>query len=338
MDTPPQVRNYIIVSIAVFIGFSGLVLYLLVNILKKRAILKKLNESLVEYSGQLEEANSVIEEHNAILEELLEKRTKKLIQTERQAAFGQLIQGIVHNLNNPLCSVYGSLQLIEEKFKDFSQVDREGEIYSTSRRTFETMKRYAALTRGSAEKLSAMITSMMAKSRSDKSGELEVKDLHKIIRLEMDFLEADHRFKHEVSKSIDFYEGELKIDVIPAEIAQIFHNLIQNSLDALHQQADAEIIISTTRQGDFAAFTVSDNGPGIPEEDLPKLFDPFFTTKPASDDESAVEPSGTGLGLYTCIETIKTYDGKIEAGNIIGGGTSFTVEIPLYKEAEVEKD
>jgi len=338
MDTPPQVRNYIIISIAVFIGFSGLVLYLLVNILKKRAILKRMHESLLEYSGQLEEANSVIEEHNALLEELLEKRTKKLIQTERQAAFGQLIQGIVHNLNNPLCSVYGSLQLIEEKFKDFSQVDREGEIYSTSKRTFETMKRYAAMTRGSAEKLSTMITSMMVKSRSDKSDELEIKDLHKIIKLEMDFLEADHRFKHDVVKSFDFYEGELRIEVIPPEIAQVFHNLIQNSLDALHQQEDAEIIIRTSMRGDFAAFTVSDNGTGIPEEIIPKLFDPFFTSKPMSDDESAAEPSGTGLGLYTCNETIKTYDGKIEVESKLGRGTSFTVEIPLYKEAKVEKE
>ena len=336
MDTPPQIRNYITISIAVFLGFMGLVLYLLVNILKKRAILKRLNKSLVEYSAQLEEANAVNEKHNEELEVLLAERTKKLVQSERQAAFGQLIQGIVHNLNNPLCSIYGCLQLVEEKFKDFSRIDREGEILSTSKQTFETIKRYASLTKASAEKLSSMITSMMAKSRSDKSDELEVKDLNRIIQLEAEFLDADHRFKHNTRKSFNYYDGKLMIEVIPSEIAQIFQNLINNSLDAMYDREDAEITVTTSTKDDFALLTVSDNGPGIPEEIISKLFDPFFTTKPKTDDESVTEPKGTGLGLYTCHETIKTYEGSIEVDTIPGETTSFTVSIPLCRDSEDE--
>ena len=66
---------------------------------------------------------------------------------------------------------------------------------------------------------------------------------------------------------------------------------------------------------------VADTGSGIRPEDLPRLFEPFFTTK--------AEGQGTGLGLYVCYGIIQRHDGRIHARNRPGGGTVFTVRLPV---------
>ena len=335
MDTPSQIRIYITLSIIVFLGFSILVLNLLVNIMKKRAVLKKLHQSVVDYSKQLEEANKVIEEHKNNLEKMLEERTEELVLSERQAAFGQLIQGIVHNLNNPLSSIYGCIQMVQYSLDQFRSVG-EGKVSKmTTEDNFKSIEHMTNLINSSAEKMSHMIKSMMAKSRSDKSDELEICDLNSIIQNESTFMEADQRLKYNIVISFDYCKDDLTLEVVPSEIAQIYQNLVQNSADALYGQRNAKINVATKLEGEYAVFSVSDNGSGIPPEIISKLFDPFFTTKPKASEEVQNGPVGTGLGLYTCLKTIKSYDGTIEVDSESDKGTTFTVYVPLRKEKAV---
>ena len=71
---------------------------------------------------------------------------------------------------------------------------------------------------------------------------------------------------------------------------------------------------------------VSDTGPGIPKEDLPRLFDPFFTTKPVG--------KGTGLGLSICYGIIKRMGGEIRVDTLIGKGSTFRVTIPVSEDGQ----
>jgi signal transduction histidine kinase len=74
---------------------------------------------------------------------------------------------------------------------------------------------------------------------------------------------------------------------------------------------------------------IADTGCGISSEDLSKLFDPFYTSKPPKGEEKTEgEPTGTGLGLYTCIELLKPFKGEIAISSTVGKGSVFTVVLP----------
>lgn len=331
MDTPPQVQTYITISIGFFIGFTLLILYMLVDILKKKTFLKQAQTELQEYSLQLKAANETIEEHNEHLEELLQNRTRDLVRSERQAAFGQMIQGIVHNLNNPLNGIYTSIQIIQEKLQTFEK-SADNFYAFTDMADYENLTMFSQLIRGSSERLAEMINSLMAKSRSDKSDKIEVVDLNEIVDLEINFLEADHRFKHQAKKEYSISEGPVRIEVITSEIGQVFQNLIKNALDAMYETEDRRLYISTDKAGKYGRLIIQDSGSGITPDVISKLFDPFFTTKPRVGTEDSDRPVGTGLGLHMCSETIKSYDGRIDVESEVGKGAKFTVLLPLYKE------
>ena len=84
--------------------------------------------------------------------------------------------------------------------------------------------------------------------------------------------------------------------------------------------------VETRREGERVVATVSDDGCGIPREDLARIFDPFFTTRPAGD--------GTGLGLSICHEIVRSHGGTIEAESEPGRGTRVRVSFPLPESAE----
>ncbi|HTP58257.1 MAG TPA: ATP-binding protein, partial [Spirochaetia bacterium] len=101
------------------------------------------------------------------------------------------------------------------------------------------------------------------------------------------------------------------------QLRQVFDNVLKNAVEAM--PGGGLIRVSTTEgDGEFVV-TISDTGPGIPEENLPKLFSPFFTTKKVG--------KGTGLGLSVCYGIVKMHGGTIQAANNPEGGASFTVRI-----------
>jgi signal transduction histidine kinase len=96
-------------------------------------------------------------------------------------------------------------------------------------------------------------------------------------------------------------------------------NIILNAAQALKEMG--EIRIATYRKDYFIFIVISDNGPGIPEQDLPKIFEPFFTTK---------EPGmGTGLGLSIAYNIIASHNGTIEVDSKVNTGTTFTIKLPV---------
>ena len=110
------------------------------------------------------------------------------------------------------------------------------------------------------------------------------------------------------------------VDMSPTEFQQVFLNLINNALYAMASKGGSLDVI--TRLADSAIVVeVSDNGPGIPNDNLVRIFDPFFTTKPVG--------KGTGLGLSICYGIIKKMGGDIDVQSVVGLGTTFSVKIPV---------
>ncbi len=271
-----------------------------------------------------------IQRYNEDLEEMLAERTRELIHTERQAAFGLLIQGIVHNLNGPLGAIGICTQTIDGyrgkvgKLLESDSPVSEAELQPLLEEIWSSNE----LTGAAQRKLAAMVQSMLAKSRSDKSSQLEVIDINDIVRREIEFLQADMGFRHEVRKEIALAADPLMVEAVPAEVAQVFQNLVRNALDALRGRSDAAITVSTGRDGSRVWLSVADNGPGIPEDILPRVFDPFFTTKVKAGGNDTDGPVGTGLGLHFCGDTVRSYGGEVGLDTQVGKGTTVTVYLP----------
>ena len=115
------------------------------------------------------------------------------------------------------------------------------------------------------------------------------------------------------------------IEASQTELQQVLLNLINNALDAMEKKGGT-MSISAQLEEDNIVIEVSDNGPGIPEDNLARIFDPFFTTKPVG--------KGTGLGLSICYGIIKKLGGEITVRSVIDIGTTFRVIIPLSKDRE----
>ena len=279
---------------------------------------------------QLKRAMESIHRYNHELENMLEARTKDLIHSERQAAFGMLIQGIVHNMNGPLGAISICTQSIEgakQRMGDLPDGPSKSE-QDDLQQHLDNVWESNAIVGAAQKKLVHMVQSMLAKSRSDKSSELLVVDLNDIVQQELNFLDADLDFKHEVTKDVKLSASKLSVEAVPAEIAQVLQNLIRNALDALAGQSDAAISVHTGEEGQQVWLSVRDNGPGIPEDVLTNIFDPFFTTKAPSENGTANGPVGTGLGLHYCRDTVKSYNGEITVDTAVGKGTTFTVYLP----------
>ena len=110
-----------------------------------------------------------------------------------------------------------------------------------------------------------------------------------------------------------------------ARLEQVLVNLLGNALDAVMGRSDREIRIEADETDGRVTIAVRDNGPGIPQEALPRLFEPFFTTKPVG--------AGLGLGLAISKGVTRDFGGVLRARNRPEGGAEFTIELPAAVEA-----
>lgn len=278
---------------------------------------------------QLKKTKEFIKNYNQQLEQIIEVRTKELIKTEKQASFGQLMQGIIHNIRGPIASVISSFSLISFYREDIGDYLKEKpELMNEVDEKFKEIWDVIEQDDRMLNKLLKTIDAMMMKSRSDKSEVIEIIDLNEILGQEIEFLNAEPTF-NKIEKKIELSPNALKIKVIPGEIAQVFGNVVKNALDAMYDKKDARIEIRSGRSESEVWFTVGDNGVGIPDNIKTKIFEPFYTTKRMKKEDGSKEPTGTGIGLHYCKQTVESYSGKIKVDSRQGEGTTFTITLPF---------
>lgn len=278
---------------------------------------------------QLKKSRDFIKSYNTQLELIIEQRTQELIKSEKQAVFGQLMQGIIHNIRGPIASVISSFQLIGFYREDLEvYLKDKPELMNEVNEKFKEIWDVIEHDDKMLTKLTKTMDAMMAKSRSDKSKIIEIVDLNEILRQEIEFFDADMGF-NKIEKDITLFDKPLNIKVIPGEVAQIFSNLVNNSLDAMYNRKDSKIAVASGMNAQFCWFSVTDNGPGIPYDIINKIFDPFFTTKKMRKDDNINAPTGTGIGLHFSKQTAESYGGRIEVSSKVGEGAKFTVYIPI---------
>ena len=137
-------------------------------------------------------------------------------------------------------------------------------------------------------------------------------------------------FSKDLEIQVDLRSGPLKIEADPTRLAQVFDNLISN---AIKYAPDSAITITLDSQDDHAHIEFSDQGPGIPTEDLPNIFTRFYRVP--SRNKSV---RGTGLGLFICRQIINAHQGEITAVSKLGEGTTFNIYLPLLNHRSGENN
>jgi signal transduction histidine kinase len=267
----------------------------------------------------------------------LQATQKQLIHSEKMASLGELTAGIAHEIQNPLNFVNNfsdlNKELIQELKEAVASNDPE-EVDAILNDLFENEGKV----NHHGKRAEEIVKSMLQHSRTG-SGEKELTDLNALadeyLRLSYHGLRAkDKSFNADFKAELD--PNLPKVNVIPQDIGRVILNLINNAFQAVKGLEKPTVTVTTKRiplfkggkgdskHDDFGGieFTVTDNGPGIPNDIKDKIFQPFFTTKAAGE--------GTGLGLSMSYDIItKGHGGTIEVDSQEGGGTKFIITIPF---------
>lgn len=269
---------------------------------------------------KLEEKNAELAHLNQNLERLVEQKTKQLIDQEKTAIVGRLTQGMVHNLKSPLQVIQTSIDLIDTRATKINE---------------ESLIKYTKYIVQAVAKINQIMDTLMMKSRKEQKQDLQLVNINDLVQREIQLLDGNLYFKNKIRKKYFFDENIESMPLMYSYISQVFYNLINNAMDAMWDKKVRELTIVTRQDESKIYMDIADTGCGITPEDLSKLFDPFYTSKPAKGEEKREgEPTGTGLGLYTCIELLKPFNGEIAISSNPGKGSVFTVVLP--KSGRVE--
>ena len=119
--------------------------------------------------------------------------------------------------------------------------------------------------------------------------------------------------------------SDVRVEADPTRIRQVATNLLSNALK--FTPSGGEVVLALRAEGDQAAIRVSDNGPGIPADEVAHVFDRFFRGR-------EVRAGGSGIGLTVARELVRAHGGDIRVGSDPGQGTTFTVSLPLASSGE----
>jgi len=250
----------------------------------------------------VEQRESRIHEHVEHLEELVQKRTSELIRAERQAATGQLVAGIAHEIGTPLNVISGTAENILDDLPD----DESTTLPREDLRIIVTEAgRIAQLVRDLQD---------FARPRPTRREHIDVGNLvDETLRLLLGPSRRDG-----VGLELRRVGSPPSAWIDPMEAKQALLNLVVNAVHASSAGSIVEVVVQESEGG--VLVEVTDQGTGIPPDSLARAFEPFYTTKRSSE--------GTGLGLAIVRRIVERNDGRIEIRSAVGQGTVVTLWLP----------
>jgi signal transduction histidine kinase len=271
---------------------------------------------LVLFAGLIAEyvRTSTEEEH---LKEERKQTQMKLIQLDRLSTMGTLAASVGHELNNPLAFLIANLDYGREELEELVVIPENFRDLETLERLKELQDILSSSGVG-AERIRTIVNDLRLLSSFQQSNEDTMcvrKALETAIRMS----------RHELRSRARVIE---EIDEIPliggneARLTQVLLNLIVNAAQAMPARAVSqnEIYARGFATNHSVVVEITDNGAGIPPENLELIFDPFFTTKPAGE--------GSGLGLALSRDIIESMHGRLTVTSTKGKGSTFRIELP----------
>jgi PAS domain S-box-containing protein len=232
----------------------------------------------------------------------------ELAHAARVATLGELTASIAHEVNQPLAAIVTS-----------------GEAgLRWLRRDIPNMEEVAAAISGivaEGRRASEIVTRIRAFLKK-KPAQQDMLEIGEIIE-EAALLVERELSKDGITMTLDTKPGLPPVRGDRIQLQQVLVNLMVNAGQAMAEQSGPRIVTvsSALADGNSLSITVNDTGPGIPQDDLPRLFDPFFTTK----------HGGMGMGLAICRTTVESHGGQLSADSPPGSGATFRLILPVIK-------
>ncbi len=233
----------------------------------------------------------------------LKNAQEGILQAEKMAAIGRLAAGVAHEVANPLASISSVVQMMRRSCASEEDAKRLDLIMSHIGR------------------ISGVVRDTLSFSRPSTDDRRRRVEISVLLDQSLELTAYDERSQGiEVTRDYDPTLRPIQAD--PDALMAVFTNIILNAIDALcdRSRGDPVLEISARAEEESTVVMITDNGPGMSEQDLASAFEPFFTTK---------QPGhGTGLGLWVCYETMRKQGGSIRLDSREGHGTTVTVELP----------
>jgi two-component system, NtrC family, sensor kinase len=230
------------------------------------------------------------------------QQNEQLILADRLASIGELVAGTAHELNNPLTSIIG-----------FSQLLMEREVPDDIREDLKIIN-------SEAQRAADVTRNLLIFARKH-APVRQRNQINNIIEDVLKLRSYEHKINGiEVERQLDPDIPQIMVDYF--QMQQLFMNIIINAeYFMINEHNRGTLTITTKKQNNTVMISFTDDGPGIPAENLMRIFDPFFTTKEAG--------KGTGLGLSISHGIVTEHGGQIYARNQPGKGATIFVELPI---------
>ena len=233
----------------------------------------------------------------------LETTQEQLLQAGKLAAVGQLVTGIAHEINNPLATIMGQAEMLGRRLSDPGPLERVTKIADCAMRAAKIVRGLQTFVRPRPHEMAPL-------------------DLRDVVARVVSLREDTMRFN-----GVDLLK-DLAEDVPPvlgdaSQLDQVVLNLVINAEQAVAAATTPRIAIGVGVHDSRVRLTVSDTGPGIPADILPRIFEPFFSTKAPN--------QNSGLGLSISYSIVQNHGGRLIAESAPGGGATFSVELPAHR-------
>jgi len=258
--------------------------------------------------------------NSEVLEELLAR--------DRKALLGEMIQGVLHNINGPLQNIFMASELLKDqllhhkKFLCSSGLADNKVIEDVEKQ----LARIGHIQEG-AYNLSNL-TQNLIQGMQIQRGEIKT-DLNLAIKKLIEFFQNNLFFKHRIEVVLDLEESLPRVNVPISDFWQSAAHIIKNAIEAMENaEGDRVLTIKTVLENGKVVVSFRDTGVGIPEEVREKIFNLYYTTKKSPNENNGDPAEPLGLGLY-CAKHLMSRHGadiKVESRD---GWTEFSMTIPL---------
>jgi two-component system, NtrC family, sensor kinase len=293
--------------------------------------------------AELRQSQLQLEQQAQEQAELVKKlqQAPQLLQAAKMSSLGGLVAGIAHEINNPVNFVYANLTYTREYAEQilellalYAQYYPNPEPKIQARATAvdlnflkEDLIEILTSMQLGCERIRQIVLSLRNFSRMDEA-DLKWVDVHE--GMDSTLVILQHRLKSTVQHStisvLKDYGSLPLVACFPAQLNQVFMNILVNAIEALASTPNPTITVQTMMVDEqWVEIAIADNGSGLPEKNRDKIFEPFFTTKPIG--------KGIGMGLSISYQiVVEKHGGKLDYRSTLGKGTKFTIQIPLCQK------